>query len=227
MVKKGPIVRRSGSKTVSKSDPVLERRGRGRPREFDREKALEKAMQMFWALGYETTSMADLRAALGITQASLYAAFGSKEQLFREAVDLYRRTANSSTEQALATGRTAREAVETMLQAAVDALTAPGTPGGCLIVLSATNCAPENRAVQEYLLSVRRQIPEAILGRLRKGQRDGDLQKKAPISALASYYATVLHGLALQSRDRISRKVLTHVVKVAMASWPQLSGDVT
>jgi len=171
--------------------------------------------------------MADLRAALGITQASLYAAFGSKEQLFREAVDLYRRTANSSTVQALATGRTAREAVQTMLQAAVDALSAPGTPGGCLIVLGATNCAPENRAVQEYLLSVRRQIPEAILGRLLKGQRDGDLQKAAPISALASYYATVLHGLALQSRDRVSRKVLTHVVKIAMASWPQLSGDMT
>jgi AcrR family transcriptional regulator len=220
-------VRRATSKTVAKNDPVLERRGRGRPREFDREKALEQAMRMFWAFGYETTSMADLRAALGITQASLYAAFGSKEQLFREAIDLYRRTANSSTEQALATGRTAREAVQSMLQAAVDALTAPGTPGGCLIVLGATNCAPENRAVQEYLFSVRRQIPEAILERLRKGQRDGDLEKAAPISALASYYATVLHGLALQSRDRVSRKVLTHVVNVAMASWPQLSGSVT
>ena len=220
-------MRRAASKTAAKNDPMLERRGRGRPREFDREKALEKAMQMFWALGYETTSMADLRAALGITQASLYAAFGSKEQLFREAVDLYRRTSNSSTEQALATGRTAREAIQSMLQAAVDALTAPGTPGGCLIVLGATNCAPENRAVQEYLYSVRRQIPEAILEPLRKGQRDGDLQKSAPISALASYYATVLHGLALQSRDRVSRKVLTHVVSVAMASWPQLSGSAT
>jgi AcrR family transcriptional regulator len=215
------------AKTVPKGSSVSEKRARGRPREFDRDEALERAMQLFWALGYEATSMADLRAALGITQASLYAAFGSKEQLFREAVDLYRRTANSSTVQALATGRTAREAVQTMLQAAVDALTAPGTPGGCLIVLGATNCALENRSVQEYLLSVRRQISEAILGRLRKGQRDGDLQKAAPISALASYYATVLHGLALQSRDRVSRKVLTHVVKIAMASWPQLSADLT
>lgn len=215
-------MRRAGSKTVSKVDPVLERRGRGRPREFDREKALEKAMQIFWALGYEATSMADLRAALGITQASLYAAFGSKEQLFRESVDLYRRTENSSTAQALATGRTAREAIESMLLAAADALTAPGTPGGCLIVLGAANCAPENMAVQEHLFWVRRQISESILGRLRQGQRDGDLQKGAPVSAMASYYATVLFGLALQSRDRASRKVLTHVVKIAMASWPQL-----
>jgi hypothetical protein len=104
--------------------------------------------------------------------------------------------------------------------------TSPGTPG-CLIVLGATNCAPENRAVQDYLFSVRRQICEAILARLRKGQRDGDLPKSAPISALASYYATVLHGLALQSRDRVPRKALTHIAQIATASWPQLSGDVT
>lgn len=220
-------MKRVGSKIVSKSGPLSEKRARGRPREFDRGKALEKAMQMFWTLGYEATSMADLRAALGLTQASLYAAFGSKEQLFREAVDLYRRTANSGTIQALESGRTAHEAVLAMLQAAVDALTAPGTPGGCLIVLGATNCAAENRSVQEYLSSVRQQIRAAILGRLRKGQRDGDLPKSAPISALASYYATVLHGLALQSRDRVPRKALIHIAQIAMASWPQLVGKVT
>lgn len=86
---------------------------------------------------------------------------------------------------------------------------------------------PENKAVQEYLLSVRRQICGALLGRLRKGQRDGDLPKAAPISALASYYATVLHGLALQSRDRVPRKALTHIAQIAMASWLQLASDVT
>ena len=120
MTKRRAAAKRTGSKIVSKNGPLSEKRARGRPREFDREKALEKAMQLFWALGYEATSMADLRAALGITQASLYAAFGSKEQLFREAVDLYRRTANSSTARALETGRTAREAVQAMLQAAVE-----------------------------------------------------------------------------------------------------------
>src|ERR1700723_936133 len=145
--------------TNSTGDP---RRDRGRPREFDRDQALGQAMRLFWSRGYDATSMADLRAELGITQASLYAAFGSKEQLFREAVDLYRRTANSSTVRALETVRTAREAYQNMLLAAVDAPSATGTPGGCLIVLGATNCAPENRAVQDYLLSVRRRICGAI-----------------------------------------------------------------
>ena len=97
-------------------------------------------MRIFWSLGYDATSMADLRAALGITQASLYAAFGSKEQLFREAVDLYRRTAGFNTARALTIDSSAREAIHAMLQAAVDAYTAPGAPGGCLVILGATNC---------------------------------------------------------------------------------------
>jgi AcrR family transcriptional regulator len=179
-------------------------------------------MQLFWSLGYDATSMADLRAELGITQASLYAAFGGKEQLFREAVDLYRRSAGLSTTRALTIDASAREAIGAMLQAAVDAFSAPGAPGGCLLILGATNCAVENKAVQDHLLSIRRQIAQSILERLKRGQHDGDVLKAAPIVALAAYYATVLHGLALQSRDGASRKTLTQVVQLAMAGWPQL-----
>src|ERR1700735_1867096 len=82
------------------------RRDRGRPREFDRDQALGKAMHLFWSRGYDAISMADLRAELGLTQASLYAAFGSKEQLFRDAVELYRQTAGFSTTDALSKGVT-------------------------------------------------------------------------------------------------------------------------
>jgi AcrR family transcriptional regulator len=195
---------------------------RGRPREFDRGQALEKAMHLFWSRGYEATSMADLRAGLGITQASLYAAFGGKEQLFREAVDLYRQTAGLSTTRALAIETSAREAIHAMLQAAVDAFSAPGAPGGCLLILGATNCAIENKAVQDYLLSIRSQISQSILERLKQGQHDGDVPKVAPVFALAAYYSTVLHGLALQSRDGASRKTLTQVVQFAMADWRQM-----
>jgi AcrR family transcriptional regulator len=198
------------------------RRDRGRPREFDREQALQKAMRLFWSRGYDAISMADLRAALGITQASLYAAFGSKEQLFREAVDLYRQTAGFSTTDALAKGANAREAIHAMLQAAVDAFSAPDAPGGCLLILGATNCAVENKAVQDHLLSVRRQMSHSILDRLKQGQQDGDVPKRAPVAALTAYCSTVLHGLALQSRDGASRKTLTQVVEIAMADWQQM-----
>lgn len=65
---------------------------RGRPRSFDKEAALERAMEVFWRLGYEGASMTDLTAAMGIASPSLYAAFGSKEALFRQALDHYRAT---------------------------------------------------------------------------------------------------------------------------------------
>lgn len=199
------------------------KRGRGRPREFDREQGLEKAMQIFWSLGYDATSMADLRVGLGITQASLYAAFGSKEQLFHEAVELYRRTAGRSTARALAEGSNAREAIRGMLQSAAYAYTAPGAPGGCLVILGAINCATENKAIRAHLLSIRRQVSQSILDRLKQGQRDGDVPKALPISALAAYYSTVLQGMALQSRDGASRKVLIQVVELAMANWQIVS----
>jgi AcrR family transcriptional regulator len=178
-------------------------------------------MRLFWSRGYETTSMADLRAALSITQASLYAAFGSKEQLFRETVDLYRRTAGFSTTRALTNDTSAREAIRAMLQAAVDAYTAPGAPGGCLVILGATNCAVENKAIHDHLLSIRREMSQSLLERLKRGQHEGDVPKAAPIVALAAYYATVLHGLALQSRDGVSRNTLTQVVEFAMANWQE------
>jgi AcrR family transcriptional regulator len=140
-------------------------------------------------------------------------------KLFREAVELYLKTTGFSTTRALTIDRSAREAIHAMLQAAVDAFTAPGAPGGCLVILGATNCAVENKAVQDHLLSIRRQISKSILDRLKRGQQDGDVPKTAPFIALAEYYATVLHGLALQSRDGASRVTLTQVVDFAMANW--------
>jgi hypothetical protein len=106
-----------------------------------------------------------------------------------------------------------------MLQAAVDAFTAPDAPGGCLIILGATNCSLENKAVQDHLLSIRRRITQSVLDRLKRGQLDGDVSKTAPTIALAAYCATVLYGLALQSRDGASRATLTQVVELAMANW--------
>jgi len=206
----------------SKNSAEGPKRDRGRPREFDRGQALEKAMRLFWSRGYDAISMADLRAELGVTQASLYAAFGSKEQLFHEAVELYRQTAGFSTTGALAKGTNTREAIRKMLQAAVDAFSAPDAPGGCLLILGATNCPVESKTVQDHLLSIRRQISQSILNRLKLGQRDGDVPTTAPVAALTAYFSTVLHGLALQSRDGASRKTLTQVVEIAMANWQQM-----
>lgn len=207
-------------KKSTSQEPMV--RHRGRPREFDREQVLAKAMRLFWERGYESTSTADLRAHSGLTQASLYAAFDNKESLFREAVALYRQTAGITTQRALATGQTAKDSMRALLQDAVDTFTAKDAPGGCLLVLGAVNCSPENEATQAHLRALRRETEHSILKRLERGQKDGDVPKEAPIQALASFYTTVLHGLSIQSRDGVSRSAMIGAVECAMASWQQL-----
>ena len=200
-------------------------RGRGRPREFDLEQGLTKAMRLFWSLGYEATSMADLRNALGIKQASLYAAYGNKEALFREAVDLYARTDGNTTVRALSRAGKAKDAIHAMLQDAVNAFTRDDAPRGCLIVLGATNCSVENSTVQEYLAKLRLETLKNIASRLKRAQEEGELSKDISSAELAGYYATVLHGLSLPARDGISREELTQIVNLAMTTWPDHSLD--
>ena len=164
--------------------------------------------------------MADLRAGLGITQASLYAAYGSKEALFREVVDLYRRTDGSTTDRALSRPGSAKEAIRTMLQDAVDVFTARGAPGGCLLVLGATNCTVNNRAVQQHLTSLRKESISNIARRLQLAQDAGELNREVSVASLAGYYATVLHGLSIPARDGVSREDLMQIADLAMAAWP-------
>src|SRR5271169_3600422 len=121
---------------------------RGRPRSFDRDLALGKALDLFWERGYEGTSLSDLTAAMGIASASLYAAFGSKEELFREALMLYGMTVGAPPGQALREHPDTRDAFEAMLRAAADAMTIPDAPRGCLLVLAAPTGAIENSRVR-------------------------------------------------------------------------------
>ena len=202
-----------------KAEPA--KRRRGRPRQFDRDEGLRRAMRLFWAQGYEATSMAELRSGLGITQASLYAAYESKEALFREAVDLYLRTDGNTTLRALSRPGRAKDAIRAMLQDAVSAFTSPGAPGGCLIVLGATTCTLENKAVQQHLATLRKTTLEQITQRLGQAQEQGEIGPDISVESLAGYYAMVLHGLSVPSRDGASRQQLTQMVDLAMAAWPK------
>lgn len=193
---------------------------RGRPRSFDREAALQQAMEVFWARGYEGTSMADLTAAMGIKAPSLYAAFGDKAALFREAVAHYRATDGSSTGKALREAGSAREAIEGMLMAATSALTLHGKPRGCLVVLGTTNYAPSNEAANEFLRGLRLATSKDIRKRLVQGVANGELPQGTNVDGLTAYFVTVLHGMSLQARDGATQKVLAAVVRTAMVIWP-------
>jgi AcrR family transcriptional regulator len=199
---------------------------RGRPRSFDREEALRRAMEIFWALGYEGATLTDLQEAMGgITAPSFYAAFGSKESLFREAVELYKKTAGAPMLRALTEGPTARESVEAMLYAAVESFSRPNTPHGCMLITGAINCMRANREVEDHLRDMRSRRQGIIRRRLRRGVTEGDLPPGLDLTALASFYTTVLDGLSTQARDGASRKALRAAVGCAMAAWDKLVAE--
>lgn len=196
---------------------------RGRPRNFSREQALERALELFWARGYEGATLLDLQKAMGgITAPSFYAAFGSKEALFREVVELYGATQAAPMVTALTQGATARASVEGLLRAALTAFLQRNCPRGCLLVLSAVNCMPENDGVQKHMRQQRALRHELIRQRLMRGVTEGDVPDGTDLAAVATFYTTIVDGVALQARDGVSQKALRFVIDAAMAAWPEL-----
>lgn len=188
----------------------------GRPRQFDRDAALRTARDVFWAHGFEATSMNDLVAALGIASARIYAAFGSKERLFKEAIELYERDEGAFSTQALSDQPTAHRAIERLLLDAVELYTRPEGPLGCMVVSAATNCSADNDGVREWLAEHRRDKTQSIIQRLQVAAEAGELNPQADVQALGDFFATVLHGLSVQARDGIERARLHKAIEPAL-----------
>ena len=192
---------------------------RGRPRGFDRDEALHRAMEVFWERGYEGTSISELTRAMGINAPSLYAAFGSKEELFRDAVARYDAHEGSATERALGEQPTARAAIEAMLRENADLYADPTRPSGCMVVLGTTTWTPHNAEVRRYLAGLRHRTSELIRERLERAVEAGELPPGTEVEALAAYYNTVLEGLSIQARDGASREAMHAIIDCAMATW--------
>lgn len=182
-------------------------------------------MEVFWTLGYEGTTMLDLQKAMGgLTAPSFYAAFGSKEQAFKEAIALHADTIGAKALQGLAGGSTAKAAVEGMLRAAIDAFSQPGKPRGCMLTLGAVNCTRANGKIQEYIREMRLRGLKFIRKRIQQGIADGDVPAGTEVNALVSLIAVIQAGLSMRARDGASRNELQTVVDCAMLSWDQMVG---
>ncbi|APV50242.1 TetR family transcriptional regulator [Betaproteobacteria bacterium GR16-43] len=191
----------------------------GRPRAFDAEEALTRALRLFWQKGYEGTSMADLTEAMGINKPSLYAAFGNKEDLFRKALERYGEGSACFIGEAL-TAPTARGVVEKFLVGAAEQLTNPENPRGCLVVQGALSCATSSDPVRQELVERRKGYEKAIAKRFQKAKAEGDLPASANAADLARYVAAVHQGMAVQATSGATRQELKRVAQVVLDGWP-------
>ncbi|WP_088677074.1 MULTISPECIES: TetR/AcrR family transcriptional regulator [unclassified Rhizobium] len=191
-------------------------RRRGRPPAFDRETVLSAARETFWAHGYEGASIADLTAAMGITPQSLYAAFNSKADLYREALQQYRGL-GASTFSALAEPIDTVSAFERILRGSAAIFSAPEHPKGCMISTAVLNCASENDAIADHVAALRRQSLSAFTVRIERGMRDGDIKAGTNARALARFLAAIVQGMSVQARDGASYEELLDIAALAIA----------
>jgi AcrR family transcriptional regulator len=192
----------------------------GRPRAFDPDTVLERAMHVFWAKGYEGASLSDLTRAMRINRPSLYAAFGNKEELFRKVLDRYVNGPLAYFGKALAAPK-ARDVIEQIFSGAARMASDPRLPAGCLMVQGALACGDAAGSVRKEA-AVRRATSEvALRRRLQRAMREGDLPKNAHPAELARYVMTVLQGMAVQGADGASPDQLRRVAQVALRAWPK------
>ena len=207
-------------KILNAAEPARPRKPRGRPRAFDRDQALEKAMEVFWRKGFEAASLADLTEAMGINPPSLYAAFGDKEQLFLAAVERYQARRGESCP--YCEEPTARAAVEKLLLYMAEELTCGDHPRGCMMVMAAATSSSSAK-LQEVLAAKRMASRKMLRSRIERGIKEGDVPAGTDAAALADFFSTVVTGMSMQARDGATRKSLLATAKQAMTVFPPVA----
>lgn len=191
----------------------------GRPRTFDVDQALDRALRVFWRKGYEGTSLPDLTKAMGINRPSLYAAFGNKEALFRKAIDRYLEGPSCHVRESLA-APTARTAVEQLLERSIELVTDTRNPRGCFLVQGALACGDTASALRRELSKRRAASETALRERFERAQAEGDLPATANGAELAKFIAVLLQGMSVQAASGATRDELRQVANIAMRAWP-------
>ncbi|MEW4562881.1 TetR/AcrR family transcriptional regulator [Bremerella sp. JC770] len=181
------------------------------------------AMHLFWEFGYEAISVAQLQKELGgLSAASFYAAFGSKQSLFEEAMSLYMATCGDIVAPLKDPDVSPREAMGKTLRHAVEVQAGTSHPKGCMAVLAGTNLSAKNREILKMVERARAETRDAIAHCINRAVENHELSKKIDREALVVLFDTFIKGIAIQTRDGISTKALLSSVEILMMTWESL-----
>jgi AcrR family transcriptional regulator len=192
----------------------------GRPRSFDVDEALDKAMEVFWRHGYDGATLAELTDAMGIKPPSLYAAFGNKEGLLKAALDRYAQRRAEHVAQ-IVSAPTAREVAERLLFGIADSQTDPKNPPGCLLVQGGLACGAGSENVPFELAAKRAETEAELRERFAQARSEGDLPADADPAALARFLSSVTAGMGVMAASGSDRAALREVAQVALAAFPR------
>ncbi|WP_407147781.1 TetR/AcrR family transcriptional regulator [Bradyrhizobium sp. ORS 86] len=194
----------------------------GRPRAFDADAALDRAMEVFWRHGYEGATIAQLTEVMCINPPSLYAAFGSKEGLLKAALDRYTEKRNAWMEKVLS-APTARDVAERMLMETADTQTDPANPPGCLLVQGGLACGTGSANVPFELAARRAQTEEQLRERFVRAKAEHDLGEAADPAALARYLSAITAGMGVMASSGADREALRQVAAVSLKAFEEQS----
>ncbi|WP_235512514.1 TetR/AcrR family transcriptional regulator [Sphingomonas sp. Leaf17] len=204
---------------MSDSTEPARRRKTGRPLSFDRDVALERAMLTFWRHGYETTSISDLTAAMGITAPSIYTAFGDKKRLFLEAAARYAGDPQVMADR-IAGAATAYDAACAMLTTAAAAFTRDDTPRGCLLASATASGSPASADVQQAIAGIRTAIGRQLTARIERDVTAGLMPVDTDAAAVAGLVIAVIQGMSVLARDGAEPAVIAAIARTALDAWP-------
>lgn len=211
----------------TKDSEVSSEKPKGRPRSFDRDRALIRALDIFWRKGFEPASVAELCAAMEINPPSLYSAFGNKAKLFMEAVSYYERVYWKSTWERLEEEPDITRAIDNFFSEAAEILLSPSAPCGCMVVLAAINVSQESADVVEAVSVLRQEGKDLFEKRLRRAVTENQLPSDTGTAALATVLNTLLEGMSIEAKDGATPESLSATGQFASRLLPRENSDRT
>ncbi len=187
----------------------------GRPRKLPETEAIDIALRLFWKQGYDRTSVADLSAALGVGPSSLYNAFGSKQELFRRAIEHYAATYTTFIDHALERDLDVEAAVRGLLREATMVYASPDSPPGCAVMQSAGAASPDDSEAAAITLEVKAEVERRLALLIERASESHGTPLSAPPKLLAKYLNGTLRGLSQLVIDGADLEELMAICDVA------------